>query len=171
MDHIRQRLIAIHGLSGSGKSIVAKRMRDHHGFAHASSGAMCRTITEMLYGNQDRGALNNVSQAIRTIDKEIWIRATLRGVEGERIVFDSVRYLQDAIILRELGFDIWKISCPTRICIDRLVERGQVFDLSDFSHDSEREIPDDMCQNIIENYNCTIRDLELKIDSLVRENR
>jgi len=167
MIAVPPRLIAIHGPSGSGKSVIARRLRDHHGFFHASSGAICRAITESLFGHQERYALNQVSQAIRAIEKDIWITAALRPAKGERVIFDSVRYFDDALALNRLGFEIWKIVCPVQVCIERLTERRQVFEISDFDHDSEREIPDNLCRHIIRNFDRPISELIAEVDSLV----
>jgi len=167
MNSSSPKLIAINGLSGSGKSAVSSRLRDYHGFEHTSSGALCRTITRTLFGHEERSALNQVSQAIRFIDQHIWIKAALRNTTGTRIVFDSVRYFEDANFLRSLGYEIWKIFCPIEICIERLRRRGQMFDMSDFTHDSEREIPDGFCSTIIGNHDCTLEELHAKIDALV----
>lgn len=167
VDHNTSQLIAIHGLSGSGKSVVSRRLEDHHGFKRASSGEICRSITESLFGHQERYALNEVSRAIRKIDKEIWIDAALRSVKGPRIVFDSVRYFDDAVSLKRRGFKIWKIFCPIEICIQRLKARQQVFELSDFNHDSEREIPDHLCSHIIQNNDRSLTELLAEVDSLI----
>jgi hypothetical protein len=121
----------------------------------------------MLFGHQERRSLNDVSQAIRGIDKHIWITATLRAVNSDRVVFDSVRYLDDAIQLKSLGFEIWKITCPRNICIERLKSRGQVFDISDLAHDSEVEIPDNLCSSHIANYGRPIEAVLNEVDSLL----
>lgn len=161
-------LIAIHGPSGSGKSVVADHLRTTYGFSHVSSGSLCRAITSSLFGHEERQALNSVSQAVRSIDKYLWIKATLRQTQNDRVVFDSVRYVEDAHYLRERGFHIWKIICPVDICISRLQARGQVFTLSDFSHDSEREIPNSLCAGTIDNGARPLANVLAEVDVLVR---
>lgn len=163
---IAAKLIAIHGPSGSGKSVVAERLSSVHRFQHVSSGHLCRTITQSLFGHQRRAALNQVSQAVRSIDEALWIRATLRGVSTNRVVFDSVRYPGDADYLRAHGYEIWKIVCPREVCVSRLRARGQDFELSDLSHGSEIEIPDSICSNIIDS-NLEKKELLMRIDQLV----
>src|SRR4051812_38243332 len=109
---IASQLIAVHGLAGSGKSVVARRLRDLHGFEYASSGAICRKVCQLLFDHEERHALNKISQAMRGIDQQVWVKAALRQVHGKRVVFDSIRYLDDAEHLRAKGFKLWGVMCP-----------------------------------------------------------
>jgi adenylate kinase family enzyme len=78
--------IALSGNSGSGKSSVARYLVERHGYLHASTGQICRRISALLFGNEDKTSLNRVSEAVRTIDKNLLIHAALRNAHSDRIV-------------------------------------------------------------------------------------
>ena len=132
--------IGVHGFSGSGKSEVARYLVSRHGFFHVSSGEICRSVSRLLFGSEEKGVLNTISAKMREIDESIWIEAALRSTKQGPLIFDSLRYRSDAVFLRERGFQLWTIDCPPNICADRLRRRGQDFSFADFSHASEVEL-------------------------------
>jgi len=160
--------IALSGRSGSGKSIVAHYLRDKHGFAHASSGVICRQIGSILFGNQDKQFLNQISLAIRSFGNDVLIKAALRNESADSIVFDSVRYSSDIAILNSLGFKIWRIECPVEECVRRLKERGQIITEEDLKHPSELELNTANFDTIIHNHNRTKEQLEGEVDVLLQ---
>jgi hypothetical protein len=105
----------------------------------------------MLFGHEDRGALNQLSVAMRAIRRDIWIEAALRNKSTDRIVFDSIRYRTDAEVLRASGFSLWEIQCPSCVAINRLRSRGQTFSEDDLSHASEVELSDTRFDTCIDN--------------------
>jgi dephospho-CoA kinase len=132
--------IALYGRSGSGKSLVSKYLAESHGFRRCSTGEICRAISEILFGDDDRGHLNLLSEKIREIDPHLWIKAALSGVADQRVVFESVRYPDDVTFLKPAGFAIWNIDCSVEICNKRLLSRGQSFNWNDIGHPMERAL-------------------------------
>lgn len=129
--------IALHGLSGSGKSAVCSYLCETYGMTIASTGLLCRKVCGLLFGSESREYLNEVSAAMRGISTDIWIDAALREAAVDRVVFDSIRYKTDLIRLRNEGFSLWTVSCPAEVARARLAQRGQVFNVEDLDHESE----------------------------------
>jgi len=134
--------IALSGTSGSGKGTVAKILVEQHNFVRASTGDICRQISQLLYGNEDKKNLNSISAAINQIDNSIFINAALRNIKNDKIVFDSIRYRSDMLTLKKLGFVIWRVEASIDIRKDRLKGRAQVIVEDDFYHASEIELDD-----------------------------
>lgn len=132
--------IALFGRSGAGKSIVANHLVTQHGFQLCSTGSLCRAISQILFGNEERNNLNALSKKIREIDPTLWMQAALLGAKKTNVVFDSIRYEEDASYLRERGFLIWQVSCPMEICVERLNARGQSFAKGDMLHAMEESL-------------------------------
>jgi cytidylate kinase len=161
--------VALSGASGSGKSWVAHYLVERHGFVRASTGDICRAISTILFGNNDKASLNQVSEAIRGIDETIFVRAALRGIRAPRIVLDSVRYLSDIPIVRAAGFQVWRIDCPSRERAVRLAARGQAIQDSDLQHASESELDRGPFDVLVSNFGVAASTVKHQIDHLVEE--
>lgn len=163
--------IALHGPSGSGKSQIREYLHQQHGFAVASSGAICREICLKLYGREDRKLLNLISAAMRTVDENVWIQAALRLVDQNRIVFDSIRYLSDTKVLRDAGFSLWTVICPQNVAENRLRQRGQVFSLADLWHESETSLREFQFDTYINNgerpWSAVCEDIDTEVKKLL----
>ena len=160
--------VALAGSSGSGKSTVAKHLVDRHGFALASTGDICRQISNLLFGGEDKTSLNKVSEMVRQMDPGLFITAALRGLPDDRVVLDSVRYASDISRVQSSGFQVWRVTCPADERIRRLSARGQVIESSDLKHASETELSDNSFNTTIVNGSGEEDDLVAQIDVLLR---
>lgn len=145
--------IALYGPSGAGKSTIARYLAQNHDFHHCSSGEACRSLCRTLFDSEDRTLLNQVTDALRQIDPSIWIRNALRGVRpGARVVFDSMRFVEDWHYFKMAGYVLWRVSAPPSVRHARLVQRGQIFTPGvDDVHSGETELASCDFDVVIEN--------------------
>ncbi len=133
---------ALIGKSGAGKSTAAQMIDELYQARRVSTGAICRKISSLLMGNEDKASTQKIDDALTTIDKSIFLKAALRGIpEGESICIDSLRFKSDIEIARERGIFVIRVVASDTLRVERLRSRGQVFDISvDGAHRSETEL-------------------------------
>lgn len=164
--------LALYGRSGSGKSFVASILERRFGYVRVSTGGVCRSVSRLIFGNEERGSLNRISEKLREIDEQIWIHAALRQVGGEApIVFDSIRYISDHTCLTGLGYSAIRILSGSELSRQRLTERGQVFVESDFGHRSEWEVDSCSFYATIMNDGVSSDDITRQIESILSHDR
>jgi dephospho-CoA kinase len=147
------RRFALIGKSGAGKSTAAEMIFDFYGARRVSTGVICRKISRLLMGNEDKASTQKIDDALTTIDQSIFLNAALRDIpDNDAICLDSLRFRSDLQIARERGFLVVRITAPDEIRILRLKERGQVFDQGvDGCHRSETELDDAEVDFVIHN--------------------
>ncbi|KAB2739908.1 hypothetical protein [Brucella anthropi] len=135
---------ALIGKSGAGKSTAAQMIDELYQARRISTGAICRKISTLLMGNEDKASTQKIDDALTTIDKSIFLKAALRDIPiGESICIDSLRFRSDIELARERGIFIIKVVASDNLRVERLRSRGQVFDISiDGVHRSETELED-----------------------------
>lgn len=160
--------LALYGRSGSGKSFVASILENQFGYSKVSTGDLCRSVSRIVFGNEDKGNLNRISEKLREIDENIWIEAALRRVSGQGpVVFDSIRYLSDHLCLTRLGYKTVRIVSESRLSRRRLKERGQTISEEDFSHRSEWEVDKCSFHATITNGGVSAEQLTRQIESII----
>ena len=144
---------ALIGKSGAGKSTAAEMISDLYGARRVSTGVICRQISRLLIGNEDKASTQKIDDALRTIDQSIFLKAALRDIpDTDTICLDFLRFRSDLQIAREREFFVVRIAAPDEIRILRLKERGQVFDQGvDGCHRSETELDDAEVDFVIHN--------------------
>ncbi len=133
---------ALVGKSGSGKSTAGEHLGRLAGVEHVRTGAICRQIAHLLFGNDEKRSTQRLDDALTTIDPCIFVRAALRPYgEGGGFVLDALRFCEDAVLARGMGCRIIRIVAPPELRHLRLRERGQSFDpATDGLHRSEIEL-------------------------------
>jgi dephospho-CoA kinase len=135
--------VAIAGKMGSGKSALANYLEATHGYLRLSTSAVVRAVSTLVFGDEERHHLNALSDAVRRLDPNVWIAATLRNQrETVPLIVDSVRYVSEAEYLRSNGFQIWRIQTPHPLRAIRLEARGDTSNADDPNHATEREMDD-----------------------------
>lgn len=137
-----QERFALIGKSGAGKSEVGVILKDRLGLRIIKTGAICRQISKMLFGNEDKRSTQLLDDALTSIDASIFVRAALRDVRTEeRFVIDALRFTSDLEIARARGCTIIRVVADDSTRCRRLKARGQEFSLeSDGKHRSEVEL-------------------------------
>jgi cytidylate kinase len=133
--------VALYGKSGSGKSTIAGVLKAA-GYQHLRTGAACRRITQDLFGTESKALTNQVTDALRGLDELVWVKRALRDrEEGKPAVLDSMRYEADFEFLTALGFVAVKVTASRPMRLQRLSQRGQVFDEArDEIHPTETDL-------------------------------
>lgn len=133
----KQRMkMALVGISGSGKSTVSEYVSQKYGAKVCSTGGVCRAISNILFGTEERKYLNLLTDKLKSIDENILMEAALKK-DDMVCVFDSIRYESDYRYLKNKGFSIVKIECSEQLAMKRLKERGQLYKEEDLEHGSE----------------------------------
>ena len=111
MTAFRIRKIALIGKSGAGKSTVAERIAQDYGFRRISTGTICRKISMLLFGNEDKASTQRIDDALTLVDPSIFLRAALREARPqEPICVDSLRFISDYNLARSQGFEIIRVT-------------------------------------------------------------
>lgn len=107
-----------------------------------STGIICRQISLLLFGNEDKASTQQIDDALTQIDPSIFLQAALRGAAPkEQICVDSLRFATDYSLARAQGFEIIRVTASDETRARRLETRGQVFTLDvDGKHRSETEL-------------------------------
>ncbi|GAA4125827.1 AAA family ATPase [Aminobacter aganoensis] len=142
MTSARARRFALIGKSGAGKSTVAERISRDYGIRRISTGVICRKISLLLFGNEDKASTQQIDDALTQIDPSIFLRAALRGAAPEEsICVDSLRFSTDFRFARDQGFEVIRVTASDETRTHRLAARGQAFNLDvDGRHRSETEL-------------------------------
>ena len=138
----RPNRIALIGKSGAGKSTVAKLLQLQGGLQRLSTGQVCRQISQLLFGNEEKQSTQKLDDCLITLDSSIFLNAALRrSSTSQSLCLDSLRFLSDYEVARSQGFKILRVSAPDEVRLSRLKERGQIFDpKTDGVHRSELEL-------------------------------
>lgn len=133
--------IALSGRSGSGKTTIAEYLVSKHGYARCSTGAACRELCKKLFGDESKAILNKVTDALKTIAEDVWLRAALSSIgEDKPVVFDSMRFATDYAFLQNHRFEMWRVEAPLSIRLVRMKRRGQLVRPEDDEHRAETEL-------------------------------
>jgi len=134
--------IALIGQSGSGKTQTASLLRDEFDCKIVKTGQICRKISQILFGNEDKSSTQKLDDALTPLDPSIFLRACLRELPPDgNIVVDSLRFSTDATLVTSIGFKTLRVRAPLDTRIVRLHERGQIFDpVLNAAHRSETEL-------------------------------
>src|SRR5271155_1625467 len=105
--------IGLIGATGVGKSTVAEHLRNVHGFHIGSTGATCRSVSRLLFGNEDKSNLVAVTDALQSLDPAIFLKAALRDVPvGHCVVIDALRYRHDYDFAVQHDYYLVRLSAP-----------------------------------------------------------
>ncbi|NLR72835.1 hypothetical protein HGI47_18325 [Novosphingobium sp. ERN07] len=159
---------ALLGKSGSGKSRAAEILSDLLHVPHIKTGAVCRQISHILFGNEDKRSTQRLDDALTPLDPCIFLRAALRSVGSDQgFVVDALRFCEDLAMAQNYGCLTIRISAPDDQRLRRLAERGQVFDpATDGLHRSETELDASAVDFEISN-DCDLNHLRLSLARIV----
>lgn len=121
---------------------MAEQIERDYGIRRISTGSICRKISMLLFGNEEKRFTQRIDDALTQIDPSIFLRAALRGAAPEEpICVDSLRFSADYSLAREEGFEIIRVIASDDTRRRRLAARGQVFNLDvDGRHRSETDL-------------------------------
>jgi hypothetical protein len=132
---------------------------------------MCRAVSRLLYGNEDKSNLIALTDALQSLDPTVFLKASLRNLSSEKsLVIDALRYIHDYEYAVAQAFYLVRITSPLHLRRKWLEERGQRFDFeTDGKHASETQLSHVQVDVTVEN-DGTKEQLFAKIDALLNRN-
>jgi hypothetical protein len=167
--------IAILGRAGSGKDTVANYLVSEHGFEkHAFSEGLYKICRE-YYGMtvKDRGLLQEVGEAMRSIDPDVFVKYLGRSLKNSKnIVISDVRFVNEYKTLKDLGFKFYRVKADLNTRLGRIQERDKIEINQDYINKIETHTIETQCDGfeaeILEN-NKDYNELFRKIDEIVNK--
>lgn len=163
---------ALLGKSGAGKSEVARALNETLGCRIVKTGALCRSISRILFGNEDKRSTQVLDDALTMIDPSIFLKAAARDIgPDDPIVIDALRFASDIAIADDLGCKLLRVVASTDERVRRLELRQQAFELDrDGVHRSETELDGHAVDHVITN-DGTKLDLQRQIADVIASYR
>ena len=116
--------IAICGKMASGKTTLADWFVEHHDFLKISLAAKVKNVAKDLFGmtHKDRRLLQQIGMKMREIKEDVWIDylINLQVDEGENLIVDDVRFINEAKKLKSAGWIVIRINIDDELQRDRL---------------------------------------------------
>lgn len=118
---MKRLILGLAGNPGSGKTMLAEYLKEHHGFYHFEGSAGIRKAAEKLGvtidSRKDYSKFHTDLQ--KKFGKDILARTLLEEHPEGPIVFAGLRSPHNARTLREKGGIIVALVCPLHICFSR----------------------------------------------------
>lgn len=139
--------IALCGKMGSGKSYIAKLFSEKYNCKIISFAGRVKKLANELFDmkEKDRNLLQNLSQKIKEIDKNVWVNVVKKEINKyENVVIDDLRFPNEYQMLRDLDFIVIRLNIDRDIRIDRLSGKYKNFKdhLQAMEHVSETLLED-----------------------------
>lgn len=141
--------IAFCGKAGSGKTTCAEILRDELGYTPVSFAGLLKGVAALIWDERartDRDKLQRLGVAVRDIDPDAWVNATLREVasytDGRSWVNDDLRFPNEYWALKEAGWVIVRVVADRPMRVLRLRANGKLQDESQLEHVSETALDD-----------------------------
>jgi dephospho-CoA kinase len=156
--------VALVGKSGAGKSEVAKILQESFDCQIVKTGAICRSISKILFGNDDKTSTQILDDVLTSIDSSIFLKAALREVQVTTpAVIDALRFSSDYELAKDANYITLRVIAEDDQRVSRLAQRGQQFDLQENGkHRSEVELENHDCDLNIVN-DCTLDTLRERV--------
>lgn len=145
MDKVR---IALCGKIRSGKDAVADYLGDKYGFKKFRFGDGIREVIRVLYpGEMEKGKprekMQGVGQALRQYDPNVWLNYCLNGIEKSGkplVIISDLRQPNEFERVTRDGWFTVRVTAPDELRIERARAKGDVFNVEDLNHDTERHV-------------------------------
>ena len=165
--------IAITGKMCSGKTYIADYLIEKYNLTKFSFASEVKNIASELFNmeNKDRKLLQTVADKMKDIDKDVWVKYTLKLIgEKQNVVIDDLRFKNELKYLRENGFITIRINISNEEQESRLSKKyPDTYNehLSRRNHNSEIDIENlevdyefNSDENLINNINKLLNDLK-----------
>ncbi len=113
--------IAICGKMASGKTTLADWFVEHQDFQKISLAAKVKSIAKDLFGmeGKDRRLLQQIGMKMREIREDVWIDYLINH-EGDNLIVDDVRFINEAEKLKAAGWTLIRINIDDELQKERL---------------------------------------------------
>lgn len=150
-------IIALMGPMGSGKSTIADLLVENYGFRQYAFGDAVKYVSHKYFdcGNFDayiegklehkpRSLYQKVGQKLREFDQDIWVK-TLEYKLAQHfsstnipVVIDDLRQPNERLWAFDKGIPVIRVYASKDIRIQRLENRGDIFEEEHLNHDTEK---------------------------------
>ena len=92
--------------------------------------------------NKDRKLIQSVADCLKIIDKAVWANYLIRKIKNlDNVIIDDLRFQNEAIKLKKLGFIIIHLKVDKDTQLKRLKQKYSNFKnhINNLSHNSETE--------------------------------
>lgn len=163
------------GLTGklrSGKDQVANYMEEYlmdrdmpvHtlGFAGGIKELLLEYVPSTFETGKPRQAYQDVGQLLRGFDADVWVNRATKTIDAlvddTSVIVKDVRQPNEVQALKDRGFTIIKVDCPTEIRVARALKKD-TFELEQLYHETELAIDEIVPDHVILNID-TLDDLK-----------
>jgi dephospho-CoA kinase len=105
--------LAFSGKSCSGKSTLARYLCERYGFCEHSFAFKLKEVVAELFNvvGKDRDKLQRFGEYARRVDSYVWVRKLVERLPRDKnVVVSDVRYMNEVVALKELGFRIVRLE-------------------------------------------------------------
>ncbi|MBC9786675.1 AAA family ATPase [Heliobacterium chlorum] len=142
--------IALTGKMRSGKDVAADYLVNHFGFKRFAFGDAIRDICKDLFPDADRNGkprelYQELGQAVRQVNPDVWVNHLLRQIELEAGPFDNIvisdlRQWNEYFALVKAGYRTGRIRSKEITRIHRMKALGEEVKLDQIRHRTERTV-------------------------------
>lgn len=159
----------------SGKTTVAKFLRDKYNFKILSFGEPVKRYATEIFGlkNKNRAIIQDFAQKVREIDDEVWIKYLIRIYKEynyENIVVDDIRFPKERDALEQEGFILIKLDIDDDFQKERIEttyrENSQIH-IDRINNVSESYIDELSCNYIYKINNVSQKDINNFIEKIL----
>lgn len=156
---IKNKIIALMGKMGAGKSTVAEILEEKYGYKRFSFGEGVKYYAHLFFDpenldsylngtlkNKPRELYQKVGQEARKIDPDIWIKYLAARINefwkehNQPIVIDDLRQPNERLWAYENKIPVIIIYAPEDLRVERMKKRGDQFKPEHLNHETERYI-------------------------------
>lgn len=165
------------GKMRSGKSEAINYLKTKYDIEVVDFGDTLKEVVSKIYpeqtrdGRKNRHLLQKVGQHMRKMDESVWlnpVKDKIKTSNKKIIACASCRQENEYDLLNKMAFLFVKVSCKDSIRIKRAEESGDVFNLKDFTHETESMVDYFLCDYYIDN-NGDIDSFHRQIDYIMEK--
>ncbi|MCW2279241.1 AAA family ATPase [Heliophilum fasciatum] len=168
--------IALTGKMRAGKDTAADYLVNHFGFKRFALGDGIRDLCGQLFPGADaegkpRTLYQNVGEAMRKIESDVWINHLLRRIDeetrhGDNIVVTDIRQWEEYFSMMDNGFIIGRINASEIQRIRRMKALGDQVNINRIRHKTEKVVDKLFVDFEIENEG-SVRELYRQMDQVL----
>lgn len=141
--------IALTGQMRSGKDSAAGYLTVMYDFTPFAFGTELKRSYFDIFGrvtkNKPRAAFQQFGQLMREIDNDVWVNKALREIDTlrpEKVLISDLRQPNEYQRLVDEGYVIIRIKAREVTRVNRMLQAGDEFKVSDLTHDTELHVDD-----------------------------
>ena len=118
--------IAVFGKMASGKTYISKSLALHYNLEIYSFGKKVKELANDLFmmDGKDRRLLQMITDKMKEMNPDVWLNYVIKQIKDkDNIIIDDLRFPNEAIKLKKMGFTIIGLNIDPEIQLKRLKEK------------------------------------------------